>query len=90
MKPMVLITWIDSTNHTTGWTYETETKTIDIVSCGFLMEETDGVMVISHSIGFQGSHFDSFVIPKGCIKEVVKLDTKTGKAQVQQRNRKKG
>jgi hypothetical protein len=87
---MVLIVWNDSTNHTQGWTFESITETIDIATCGFIVEETDDVYVLSHSVGWNDSHFDSFVIPKGCVKEVVVLDKAESKTQVQQRNRKKG
>jgi hypothetical protein len=80
---MVLITWVDSTNHTQGWTCDTVDQMINIMSIGWLIKETEDVYVISHSIGYQGSHFDSFVIPKGCVKEVVELDKKNSKTQVQ-------
>jgi len=91
MKRIAIITWVDSTNHTTGWAFDTITETIDIFTCGFVVDETDDVYVISHSLGYKDSHFDSFVIPKGCVKEVEFLDDEkeSSSTQVQQQSRKK-
>jgi len=80
LNEMVLIHWVDSTERTTGWTFrdEDDYTLIHISTAGFLIDETDDCYVISHSIGFEGSHFNSFMIPKGCVKEFIKLEDNSG------------
>jgi len=74
MKKIVVITWVDSSSHHLGWTDETDLDIVPIISVGFLVDDNEESYVISHSIGFNGLHFDAFVIPKGCVKSYVEME----------------
>ena len=74
MKKIVAIKWIDSSAHSTGWTDEKDLELIPILTVGFLISENDDSYSISHSIGFKGLHFDVFMIPKGCVLQLVELE----------------
>ena len=83
-KKMVVVKWVDSTNHMFGWNYFRDEEVAEqvqlkpILTCGFLVYEDDDRLVISHSDGGDGSHYDLFAIPRGCVQELKYLTTKRG------------
>jgi hypothetical protein len=73
---LIAIYWVDSSSIAIGW-HKGETFDLSpIITVGFLIEDAKEHMAISHSIGKTGLVYDAFIIPKGCIREVVDLDTK--------------
>jgi len=74
MNKLVKITWVDSSNYNVGWHNDVEFDLVHIVTIGLVISETEEYIAISHSVGQEESNYDVFVIPKGCIKEVVELD----------------
>jgi hypothetical protein len=74
MKKIVVITWVDSSAHSLGWTDETDLELVPIITVGFLLKEDKDSYTISHSLGFSGLHFDAFVIPKGCVKSFIEME----------------
>jgi hypothetical protein len=82
---IVKIKWEDSTYIDIGWGKIEEFKPCYINSSGIVLKEDDGRIVISHSVGDNNTHYNAFMIPKGCIIEMEELynDEKAGdKAQV--------
>ena len=74
MNKLVKITWVDSSNYNVGWHNDVDFKLVPIITIGLVIADTEEHLAISHSIGQDDSNYDVFVIPKGCIKEVVELD----------------
>lgn len=70
--------WIDSTRWNNGWNDETNIDFEHVETIGFLINETDDGILISHSVGNFGGevqlHFDHFTIPKGCIVNRERLE----------------
>jgi hypothetical protein len=79
LNKIVVIEWVDSSAYSLGWTDEVELDLTPITSMGFLIGENEESYAISHSIGLEGCHFDAFVIPKGCVRDITYLDGKENK-----------
>ena len=74
MNKIVSIEWVDSSHYSLGWTDEVNLDLTPIITIGFLVGENKESYTVSHSVGFEGYHFDAFVITKGCVKNVSYLD----------------
>ena len=79
MNKIVVIEWVDSSQYSLGWTDEVELGLTPITTIGFLIGKNEESYAISHSIGFEGYHYDAFVIPKGCVRDITYLDEKENK-----------
>ena len=77
MKPIVLLTWNDSES-LGGWVSELECSNMSVAGCftvGFLVEESDFVVVVSASHDLKNGNFESpIAIPKFAIDEIRYLE----------------
>jgi len=69
--PIVLVTWDDATNLDLGWSKGKPDPTPHIMfSVGFLLNETDGHLILAMDTDSDGSHNTQGQIPKGMVKSV--------------------
>lgn len=71
---IVYVKWIDSTHFSLGWNRDDLEKlnAQEIETVGYLVNENDRYINISHSRGGEGTGYvtyDAYLIPKGCIVE---------------------
>ena len=69
---LLRIEWEDSTARHIGWhdpypNGNGEYEPTKITTVGWVVEEDEKSLSISHTISTDGMAYDSFVIPKGCI-----------------------
>ena len=76
-KPLVLVTWRDTTSTHAGWFDSTKGMTTAIVKTpGIILEDNENFIIVVSTVGWHGQEgllsFDT-VIPKGCIDKVTIL-----------------
>ncbi len=67
------VEWIDSAS-CTGWLERPDVENfnpVKIVSCGFMVNETENSLVLAQSCGDDPEQYENLIsIPKGCIKRI--------------------
>lgn len=76
-RPLVLVTWWDTTSTHADWFDSTKEMTIATVKTpGIILEDNKDFIIIASTVGWHGQEgllsFDT-VIPKGCIDKVTIL-----------------
>jgi hypothetical protein len=74
LNKIASIYWVDSSSYNLGWNDEKDLDLKPIFTVGFIINETDEAYYLSHTIGYEGVHFDLFCIPKGCVKDIAYLE----------------
>lgn len=72
--PLVRVDWIDAET-SQGWEHLDEEKPTvpEVVTVGFLIKETEDVLLVASTIGHDRSHNSRIGIPKGMVKGVTVL-----------------
>lgn len=72
--PIVQVIWTDAET-SQGWEHMDEEKPTvpEVVTVGFLVKESDSVVLVASTIGHDRSHNSRISIPKGMIKSVTVL-----------------
>lgn len=79
-KPIIQVEWVDSSSYS-GHPWAAEDRLIQsaneglakCVSVGYLIHETDEVLVIAMGYDTGGAILESFFIPKAVIKKITRL-----------------
>lgn len=72
--PLVRVDWIDAET-SQGWEHPDEEKPTvpEVVTVGFLIKESEDVILIASTIGHDRSHNSRISIPRGMVKNITVL-----------------
>lgn len=80
---LVEVRWADSCNSDFGWIHleDLDTKVYEIVSVGFLVDETDDTLALSSHYSLDDPHKVNTIlmIPKSCVIELKELSGLRGR-----------
>ena len=76
-KPLVLVTWQDTTSTHAGWFDSTKgITTATVKTPGIILEDNEDFLIVASTVGWHGEDsllsFDT-AIPKGCIQKITVL-----------------